>query len=283
MLKTAIAAWKLQEDFKILEPIELPYTPHSLDEATSQLPEGAYTTFRTYGRFQVLNLTEHINRLEETARLADRLIMLDRTEVKRALHRAFMEFPADQKRVRLILDLTRDYGTIYFLIETLVVPSQDDYENGVKVITRRMHRQNPEAKLTDFIKTADEVRQEIPEGIHEVIMLDEHQRVLEGLSSNFFAIKNGVVWTADEGILSGITRQNVLNIIQSQGIPIRFVGVDVNTIADVDEAFLTSTSRAVLPVREINGEVIDGGHPGNITRAIMAAFQVTINQNLEPV
>ena len=282
----AIAGWTITDDINgdpLLKPIVFHPEPLSLDEATRQLPEGAYTTFRTYRRFQIVNLTDHINRLEETARLADHPLSLNRAALKKALHIAFMAFPSDQKRVRVILDLTRDVGSLYILIEKLVVPSKEEYENGVAIITRRLQRNNPKAKLTDFIKTAEDVRQELPPGVHEVIMLDEHQQVLEGLSSNFFAIKSGVIWTANEGILAGITRQTVLNIIQAQGIPIKFAGINVDEISDLDEAFLTSTSRAILPVREIDGLLIGDGHPGKITRSIMTAYRAEIEHHLEVV
>lgn len=285
-METAIAIWQIPDDFitdQALEKIDLHPEPLTLDEATRQLPGGAYTTFRTFGRFQVLSLTNHFNRLEETARLADKPLHLDRSMLKQALHQAFIKYPSDEKRVRIILDLTHHEGTIYILIEKLVVPSSEDYEHGVKVITRQMHRQNPKAKLTGFIKTATTVRHEIPEGIHEVVMYDEHHHMLEGLSSNFFAVKNGVIWTAGEGVLSGITRQTVLEIIQAKGLPVNLSGYKVENLGDLDEAFITSTSRAVLPIREIDGHQIGDGAPGKITRSMMTCYQEAISTDIETV
>jgi branched-chain amino acid aminotransferase len=285
-MEPAISVWRVPDNYRTclsLEKITLTLAPKSLDEATRQLPGGAYTTFRTFGQYQVLNLTDHLNRLEETARLDDKPVTIDRSTLKMALHEAFEQFPSNEKRVRVILDLSHNLGALYILIEKLVVPSSQDYEQGVKVITRAMRRQNPRAKLTGFIETAETVRQEVPEGIHEVVMVDEQGRALEGLSSNFFAVKDGVIWTAAEGVLAGITRQTVLDIIRAQGIPLHLEGIPVEGVADLDEAFLTSTSRAVLPIREIDGHIIGAGAPGEVTRAIMAAFQEQIDKNVETV
>lgn len=285
-MESIVSVWRLPDDYQTrlsLENVILSPAPKSLDEATRQLPSGAYTTFRTFGQFQILNLTDHINRLEETARLANKPTTIDRPILKKALHEAFAQFPSNEKRVRIILDLTDKVGTLYILIEKLVVPSNKDYEQGVKVITRAMHRQNPKAKLTGFIETAEVVRQEVPKGVHEVIMVDDHGRILEGLSSNFFAVKEGEIWTADEGILAGITRQTVLGIIRAKGIPLHLEGLPVEDAPGLDEAFLTSTSRAVLPIREIDGHIIGHGIPGKVTRAIMAAFQEQIDKNIETV
>lgn len=284
-MKTDIAIWHMRHDAeagRLLERIVFDRIPASLDAATQQLPGGAYTTFRTYGRFQVLNLEDHINRLIETAVLAGRPVALDRSAIKTALHQAFSDYPAEVKRVRLILDLSMDTG-MYILVESLEVPSEEDYRCGVRIITRPMQRENPKAKLTRFIDTAATMRQVLPKGIHEVVMVGRDQRALEGLSSNFFAVKDGVIWTANEGVLSGITRQTVLGIIQALELSIKMSGVLADALSSLDEAFLTSTSRAVLPIREIDGQGVGDGRPGVITRRLMAAYEEEITHHIETV
>lgn len=283
-MDAGIAIWRMRgssEKDISLEKILFDPMPVSLDEVTRLLPDGAYTTFRTFSRFQVLSLGDHLNRLEETARLSGRPISLSRTAVKAALRQAFSEYPIEVKRVRIILDLYTDPGAITILIEALAVPTEVDYECGVKVITRTMQRQNPRAKLTGFIDTATSVRQEIPPGIHEVVMIGEDQQTLEGLSSNFFAVKDGVIWTASQDVLAGITRQTVLEIIQAQELPIVLLGIRADMLGRLDEAFLTSTSRDILPIQEIDGQCVDDSTPGKITRRLMKAYRDAINGKME--
>lgn len=283
-MSTAIAAWRMPDKSivgKAVEKILINPTPNSLDDATNQLPGGAYTTFRTFGRYQVLSLTEHLNRLEETSRLAGAPVIINRPVIKQALHQAFSDYPYDEKRVRIILDLFKIPGTFYILIEELMVPDREDYEHGVKVITHFMQRENPQAKLTGFIKTAASVREELPEGIHEVVMIGKDHRALEGLSSNFFGVKNGEIWTAGQDVLSGITRQMILKIIAHQRIPLVLQGIRIEEMGELDEAFLTSTSRSVLPIREIDGKLVGDGKPGKITQQLMRAYQTQLEKSIK--
>ncbi|NLG96806.1 MAG: hypothetical protein GX491_05555 [Chloroflexi bacterium] len=279
-----IVIWRMGKDPEApLEHICLEPAPNSLDEASRRLPGGAYTTFRTYGKTRVLRMTNHYERLEETARLAGKPVSIDRQKVGQALYSALIEYPGEEARVRVTIDLEEDEGACYIIIEPLHVPTELEYEKGVRVVTRKMHRHNPKAKLTGFIEQAAAVRKELPEGISEAVMISEDGRLLEGTSSNFFSVKNGVVWTADEGVLSGISRGIVLDVIREQGIPLELSGLPYAELAEIDEAFITSASRSVLPVVEVDGIKLGTGQPGPITRRLLQGYLARVEQELEPV
>jgi branched-subunit amino acid aminotransferase/4-amino-4-deoxychorismate lyase len=158
-----------------------------------------------------------------------------------------------------------------------------DYDDGVKVLTRTMHRENAKAKLTGFIHTAAELRQGLPANVNEILMIDADDCILEGLSSNFFGVLKGVLWTANEGVLNGITRQIVLEIAGRLGIPVHFACLPLCEIPNLQECFITSASRAVLPVVQIERTVIGTGKPGEITRRLLAGFQDWIQQEAAEV
>lgn len=276
-----IAAWKLNAEGS--EPEKLDITAGTLDEGTRLLPGGGYTTFRTFDRFRVLRLHEHFERLEETARLADKPVHLNSPCIRHSLRLALESFPAAESRVRLTLDLEDRPGTIYALAEVLHVPLDVEYLRGVKAVTRTLHRHNPKAKLTNFIATASEVRKTLPQEVNEAVMIGEDGRALEGLSSNFFGVRGGVVWTAEEGVLSGITRSLVLDEIRALGIPLRLEGVPVEEIAELDETFITSASRAVLPVTAIDERPVGSGKPGPVTRRLIEGYKARIEAALEEI
>ncbi len=252
----------------------------TLDEATRQLPAGAYTTFRTFGRTRVLRLEEHFARLEETARLAGREPAIDRARIRSALRQVIAESEHPELRCRVILDLSVATGTLYLLAESLRVPTEGDYQRGVRAVTRWLHRDNPKAKLTGFIESSAAVRRQLPIGVNEALMVGEDSRVLEGLSSNFFAVLDGMVWTAEEGVLSGITRSVVLDLIRMDGSPLKLEGIPVDRLSEVREAFITSASRAVLPVTVIDGRPVGSGVPEKTTRRLMAAYSARIESEL---
>lgn len=265
------------------EEIVLQPEPVSLDDASRRLPGGGYTTFRTFGHTQVLELADHFARLEETARLAGHPLRLARARVRLALRQALEAYPAEEARVRVTLDLEKDPGALYLLVEPLHTPPAQAYEQGVRVVTHKMQRQNPKAKLTRFIETASAVRQTLPTGVNEAVMIGEDGRVLEGLSSNFFAVKDGIVWTAEEGVLSGITRSMVLELIRCEGIMLRLDELRAEDLPTLDEAFITSASRAVLPVTEMDGRPVGSGLPGPITQKLLHGYQQQIAAHLETI
>jgi branched-subunit amino acid aminotransferase/4-amino-4-deoxychorismate lyase len=105
-----------------------------------------------------------------------------------------------------------------------------------------MERAQPTAKVTQFIEAAEHVRKSLPENAYEAIMIGRNGRFLEGLSSNFFAVKNGEIWTADEGVLPGVTRSIILKLAEQSAVPVHLEGIAPDDVAQIDEAFITSSS-----------------------------------------
>ena len=254
----------------------------SLNELTKTFPGGAYTTFRTYAGRKFYSLDKQILRLENSASLAGCRITLKGDEIRSILRKTVKGLSGENElRFRIFVDLEKVLGTIYVMVEWLVTPTSEDYRLGVKMITCSMTRNNPKAKLTQFISRADKVRQSMPEDIHEAVMVDDRGQILEGLSSNFFAITNDVLHTDEEKVLSGITRELVIECANQAGYEIWHDPVFVSDLARIDEAFITSASRGVLPVRMIDNQTIGEGVPGKITRNLSILYQAYILENLE--
>lgn len=279
-----IHIWKLsQEDIGKPKRIHLDPEPDSLDAGSRLLPQGGYTTFRTYNKYFSILMDDHFRRLEETSALAGKPLKLDSISIRQVLRSIIGKFPANETRVRIMMDLEEIPGTLYFLIEELTTPNPDAYLNGVKVVTRRMQRQNPKAKLTNFINEASRIRKELSTEVNEALMISKEGKVLEGLSSNFFGIIDGVIRTSGEGILYGITRSMVIEVIQKLNFPLRFEAVSSDEINKLDECFLTSASRSVLPVTRIDNIVVGKGTPGTMTLAICAEYLRLLESYLEPI
>ncbi len=155
------------------------------------------------------------------------------------------------------------------------------YQEGVVTALEKFIRDNPEAKSTHFTREREKVAQRHPE-VHETLMMNERGQILEGLSSNFYAVKNNVLYTAESGVLKGITRGLLLKAAEDV-LPVCFDPVTVENVSAIDEAFLTSSSRGVLPIRQIDHRVIGGGKPGDVTRKLSENFYRIMQQELEPV
>jgi branched-chain amino acid aminotransferase len=287
-----ILAWKAEfrESKYELMKIEFPVGWHTLDAVTIHLPGGAYTTFRTYDHNKVIRLDDHLGRLEETARLAHKPVALGRTSLQEALLNVIDEYPGDMDlRIRVVLDLEDSVGNIYIMAEILKTPPPGAYHSGVRVITCQLQRDNPKAKLTASIPVADKIRGQLPTGVEEALMVDETGRILEGLTSNFFAVKGEELWTNEESVLSGITRSLVLDEAVRIELPVNFRSITITEIPNLGEAFITSSSRGILPVKQIDriligsGKPVCSGQPGPITVRLMDCLEDRIRNELQEI
>ncbi len=109
-------------------------------------------------------------------------------------------------------------------------------------------------------------------GLDEVILLNEHGDVAECTSANIFASTGGQVWTppVSSGCLPGITRGLLLDEIRVPGIQIAEKRLTPAELEGADEVFITSTTRNLLPVHEIEGNKI--GRTDYTRRALAEAF-----------
>jgi branched-subunit amino acid aminotransferase/4-amino-4-deoxychorismate lyase len=103
------------------------------------------------------------------------------------------------------------------------------------------------------------------------------------MSSNFFGLRDGVIWTAEEGVLAGITRSLALEVADAMGVPVELQGVREDELSMLDEAFITSASRAVLPVVEINGKAVGTGTPGPVTQRLLQGYLERVEAELEVI
>jgi len=267
-----------EKDIIRLEKVTLKSQAASLNSASRMLPKGVYTTLRTYEGSKVLPLQNQIRRLEVSAKLLGHQITLRENIFQKSLQIAIQDYLPEDTRVRFTVDLVTCPGDLYLSIERLQSPSPRDYAEGVITMTCPIHRENPESKQTTFIEVAEEIRQKMPLGTHECLLLDEQGYILEGLSSNFFYVREGKVQTASQGILSGITRSMVIETADAVGIPISLAALHISDVALVEEAFLTSSTRSVLPIFQIDNTII--GTFGPFTRKIQTAYWNTINNKL---
>lgn len=276
-----ILAWSMEPGSEI-KPLSI--NAISLDEASRMIPEGAYTTFRTYDAGKVLGVNDHFERLRESTKLLGVDTDLDENALRRIMRVAINDTNFYLKRIRLQINLTRPpLGQIFIFSEELHLPDTQAYLHGVSVSTRSMHRENALAKSTQFIHIAKQIRSELNNKDNEVLMIGEEGDILEGLSSNFFGVIHGKVWTAEKGVLHGITRKTVLLACDRCGVEVIRQPVHLEMLQALSEAFITSASRGILPISKIDGHDIGVARPGEVTKTLSLAFDTLVQERLEAV
>jgi branched-chain amino acid aminotransferase len=112
-------------------------------------------------------------------------------------------------------------------------------------------------------------------GYEEAILLDDHDHVCEGSGENIFVVWEGRLITppAAASILDGITRKSAIRIAKDLGIDVIERDIARAELYLADEVFMTGTAAELVPVREIDDHPVGDGTPGEITRAVQAAFE----------
>jgi D-alanine transaminase len=149
-------------------------------------------------------------------------------------------------------------------------------ENGVAVISVPENRwERVDIKSVSLLPNVLAKQTAREQGAREAWFVDPSGRVTEGSSSNAWIVtRDGKVVTrqADHGILKGITRTVVLDVLAAQGLKLEERAFTLAEAHEAREAFITSASQIVLPVVQIDGKPVGNGAPGLIASALRRDF-----------
>jgi branched-chain amino acid aminotransferase len=260
-----------------------PYAVDSLADAARQEPhDGVYTITNTYQRTKTLKLDAHLDRLEDSARRTGIPLSLDRRLLRAALRQLILQAGYHDSRFRITVP--RDAPDRFILsVEPYAPPSDEQVAKGVAVITvPNSARHNAEAKTTDWMHDRSQIESSLPKGVYTALLCDSDGYILEGVSSNFYAILDGELRTAGSGVLRGIAQQIVFEVAPSL-LALRTDAVHVSDVPRLAEAFITSSSRGIVPVIRINDNILGDGTPGAKTRQLRAAYTDWANAHLEEI
>ncbi len=113
----------------------------------------------------------------------------------------------------------------------------------------------------------------IDRGADEAILVREGC-ITEGAVSNVFVVVDGVVHTAPKSalILGGITRDLMVELARQSGIPLREEAVNLEQLKRASELWISSSSRELVPVVELDGRPVGDGHAGPICKQLAQAY-----------
>jgi branched-chain amino acid aminotransferase len=138
-------------------------------------------------------------------------------------------------------------------------------QRGLKLFTVNVRRGYPDVqdqKLNSHSKLncITACIQAINAGAEEALMLDPHGFVATCNSTHFFIVRRGEVWTSTgQYCIPGITRGNIISLCRETGVPVVEKSFSLYDVYGADEAFVTGTFAGCVPVREVDGRMIQ--HP----------------------
>lgn len=257
------------------------YQAASLAEAVAYEPQGVYTVARTFYGDRALLLDSHLDRLEESAHLIAIPLQLDRIRLRAALRELLARAGYPDAKFRITVP-RENPAHLYFALEPFHPVPEDVMQQGAHIITLPIVRSQPDAKTTDWMTQRQAAYESLPPGVYEGVMVTADGQILEGLSSNIYGVLDGVLRTAGNGVLAGITRRAIYEIAP-QVLPVRTDPLHVNDIPHLSEAMLTSSSRGVVPITRINGQPVRGGEIGPIVRQLQALYDGWVATHSEPI
>ena len=160
--------------------------------------------------------------------------------------------------------------------------------NGIRVTVSSWRRIDssaliPDAKGTGAYLNSILARTEAERaGYDEAIMLTASGFVSEGSGENVFVIRDGVVTTppVSDGILDGITRDTVIQIMRDAGIEVVETSIARSALYHADELFLVGTAAEVTPVREVDDRPVGDGNPGPVTKMVQSTYLKAVRGEL---
>lgn len=281
---TDLQLFAVEEDGQ--RPLPVPPHAHTFDDLYDGLPLGVYSVLRTFEHNKFLCLGDHIARMVRSMALLDWDYTLDEGRLRRALHALCTAYPHPEMRVRfdVLAAPAAALGTTSRVLVALMpftgIPPHY-YTEGVQVdFAPTLHRDNPLAKTADFalarraysVGTAD---------AYERLLLSDDGRILECTGANFYGVRDGVVITAGSGVLEGVTLQIILKLIAELGIPLRREAIPVAQIDTLDEAALSSASRAIMPIVQIGEQMVGDGRPGPVVQRLLAAYNEFVKREVK--
>ncbi len=250
--------------------------------------DSAYETIRTYGG-RPFEWDRHLRRLRASVARLGFEIPHSNAELLRQLNAVLSRAANPESYIRLIV--SRGVGDISYHFERVKGPTvvmvvkphqaypESHYTQGIDVALVDVRRNHPLAldpaiKSSNLLNNVLAVREAQARGAEEALLLNQEGRLAEGASTNVFLVRGGTVRTPplSAGILAGITREIVLELAAGLGIAAREEALGKNDLRDAEEAFLTSSTREVVPIRRVDGRPVGEGRPGPVTRRIVEAF-----------
>ena len=147
-------------------------------------------------------------------------------------------------------------------------PAESTLTKGIRLFTVHVRRgypdgQDPKLNSHSKLNCITACIQAAKAGADEALMLDPHGFVATCNSTHFFIVRNGEVWTSTgDYCLGGITRRTVIDLCQTNNIPVKEKNFSLTDVYGSDEAFVTGTFAGVAPVTEVDGRTLGNDERG---------------------
>ncbi len=248
--------------------------------------DGVYEVIPVYSR-KAFRLTEHLQRLQNS---------LDGIQLTNPLSHSAWATLINELIARnegedqyLYLHITRGIAkrdhafpnppvapTVFMMSNPLPVPPANLLACGVGAVTATDNRWlRCDIKAISLLPNVLLRQMAVDAGCTETILLRENQWLTEGAASNIFVVKNGTLLAPpkDNLMLPGITYDVILEIAAANNIPHEVRKIAAVEVFTADELLLTSSTKEVLAITQLDGKPVGTGKPGEIFAKLHQLYQ----------
>ncbi|MGD0918751.1 MAG: branched-chain amino acid transaminase, partial [Thermodesulfobacteriota bacterium] len=241
------------------------------------------------GQSAVFRLKEHVERLFDSAQIGDLKMPYSKREIAEACKEILRVNRLKEGYIRPIVFIGEGVMGVYpgdnpIRVAIITWPwgaylGEGALDRGIRVKVSSYTRHHVNVMMTkakicgNYVNSVLAKREVTRMGYDEALMLDTEGYVSEGSGENIFMAKNGVLKTTPlTSVLSGITRDSVIQIAKARRITLREERFTRDELYTAQEAFFTGTAAELTPVREVDDRKIGEGKPGPITKELQSIF-----------
>jgi branched-chain amino acid aminotransferase len=250
--------------------------------------DGVFEGLRAYSG-KVFRLTEHLDRLWQSARAICLTIPMTKDEMAKSVNDTLKVNDLKDAYIRLVI--TRGAGSlgldpnrcsnpqVIIITDHIALYPKELYENGLEIVTASTIRNHPQAlsariKSLNYLNNILAKIEGLQAGCQEALMLNHLGHVAECTADNIFLVRAGEVYTPplDAGILDGITRNVVIEVAREEKFALYEETLTRHDVYTADECFLTGSGAEIIPVIKVDNRIIGDGKPGTVTRELTKRF-----------
>jgi branched-chain amino acid aminotransferase len=250
---------------------------------------GVFDLLRTYGKTP-FRLRDHIKRLENSAGQIGLDLPWSTAELEEVALQTYARNDLADASIRIVVTggpssnfmTPQGNPSLVVMVHPITPYPARYYAEGCKAVSTLIERTMSSVKSLNYIGAMMALNDAGKSGAVEAIYLDDHDRLTEGTRANLFVVRGHLLITPREGVLKGITRKVVLEVAAGD-FEVVEGPVHYHDLAALDEAFLTSTTKEILPLVQIDEHVIGTGKPGPQTKHITELFHAYVQSVCTPV
>ena len=235
---------------------------------------GVFDFLRTYGG-EPFRLVEHLRRLQRSAQLIELACPWDIEELAEIVSETLRRNDFAESGIRIVITggdspgsfLPTGGSRLLVMVSPLQPLPAETYLRGAAVVTVDMTRHLPEAKTINYIPgitSQIQARRANPDAIEAVYC--EKGLITEGTRGNIFICQAGRWSSPGSGVLLGVTRAEVIKLL---GANLQLRDITRDEFRCADEVVLTSTTKEIVPVTQVDDCQIGDGSPGKHTLELM--------------